>query len=1093
MTQRPWLEVATPRADIADGSFDESLFAADLGLVARGSGPADYRDPIAFCEKTYLTKNLESVLVELGRRLAGDPAAAGVYRLQTEFGGGKTHTLLAAYHLFGSPDEVASTDLAKELGSALPGGRIPKAKVVVLDGSALTAGSSETTPDGADLWTMLGYLAYGLGGKAAWDKVADQDRDMLGSSTIQLTELLGANAPCLILLDETLEYLNKGLNVRTHDGNLASTTLSFIKELTSAVANTPGAAMLATLTSSRMEDYAEVAGQEMQERLSKIVGRAENIVIPVEGDDIFPILHRRLFTSVGSEDERRAIADSYAEYYASLGDAIPSAYSERSFRDRLTAAYPFHPELVDILTNRWGSLSGFQRTRGALRTLAHTVKALSQRKTKQPLIQPGDMPLDDGGVRAEILRFAGDSFKAALNADIIRPDSKAAEEDQRRGGQVREARLAVGLSTTAFLESFGPDKVLGASAAQLLLGVGRPPLSRGVIEDVRDSLESLLWYMRLEGGRYRFTTEPNLNKVVLEREAAVNEDRIVSLLRAAVNQVTPDVSPLRAVPWVHDSTDLPDEQRLTLGVLDFEWRLNGEGNKEAVATAQTILEQRGTAFRTNRNATMLVVADAHAMPKARAAARTLAALRDVSEDVPRLKRFNAEQRDQLSKRLSAAEERLPQQVVMTYRHLALLGESSGKVALDLVDLGPARAGATIPERVLEYLRGADRLIDKLAPAALLSARFNLIAEDQQAVELTSVAAWFYQLTRLPKLAGLEVLRSCLADGVQQRVFGLASGSDWAADDAVIRFGPGLDPGEVQFQPGMWLVRAGATKGLLATRGAEPAEVEAPPPESAGEAEEGEEILGKSGPGDTIRSVTVSIRRVPAEKARDVIKVAVLPLQAKSAGTEFDMVIRADGGQAGIPSDVLELTVREGLRQLGLGDAEIRATLLRAADAEPVPTADLIEGGEGSKVEFKESARWSYIKGEKEKTSANEVIRAICGFLNSDGGSLLIGVRDDGTPVGLKADYKSIQGHPNSDGFMNWLTTLLRDRLGVNALGQLRMAFDTVSDCEVCRIDVAPSPEPVHVDQRGFFVRLQNTTQQLGGQETLDYVERHWSR
>jgi hypothetical protein len=305
----------------------------------------------------------------------------------------------------------------------------------------------------------------------------------------------------------------------------------------------------------------------------------------------------------------------------------------------------------------------------------------------------------------------------------------------------------------------------------------------------------------------------------------------------------------------------------------------------------------------------------------------------------------------------------------------------------------------------------------------------------------------------------------------------------------------LDPSEVQFQLGTWLVRAGAIKELLTSRGAELVEAEGVPPTVGGDeaAEEGgEELIGKSGPGDTIRSVTVSVRRVPAEKARDVIKVAVLPLQAKSSGAEFDMVIRADGGQAGIPSDVLELTVREGLRQLGL-DAEIRATMLRATDAIPVTTADLIKGGESSKVEFKESARWSYIRGEKEKTSANEVVRAICGLLNADGGTLLIGVRVDGTPVGLKADFKSIQGHPNSDGFLNWLTTLLRDRLGINALRHCRMTFEVLGEAELCRVDVAPSPEPVHVDLKDFYVRLQNTTQQLGGQETLEYVERHWSR
>ena len=203
-----------------------------------------------------------------------------------------------------------------------------------------------------------------------------------------------------------------------------------------------------------------------------------------------------------------------------------------SYRERMATGFPFHPELVDILTNRWGSLSGFQRTRGALRTLAHTVKALAQRHQKALLIHPGDVALADPGIRGEVIRFAGESFKAALNADIIRPDSIAPTEDKRRGGIVEANGLATGLATTSFLDSFGPDKVLGASAAQMLIGVGRPGLSRGVIEDVRDSLESSLWYMRLDGGRYRFTTEPNLNKVILERESAITDDRIETIIDA---------------------------------------------------------------------------------------------------------------------------------------------------------------------------------------------------------------------------------------------------------------------------------------------------------------------------------------------------------------------------------------------------------------------------------------------------------------------------------------------------------------------------------------------------------------------------------
>lgn len=929
---RPWREIAEPRPDIADGSFDESLFAADLGLVDRGRGPSDYLDAVTFCEKTYLTENLRAVLGELAVRLAGADSAAGVYRLQTEFGGGKTHTLLAAYHLFREPARVAGTAFVADLADSLGRTAIPKATVAVLDGSAIVAGAPERIEDGTEVHTLLGQLAYRLGGAAAYAGVADQDRAMLGSATYQLADLLEAHTPCLVLLDETLEYLNKALEVQAHEGNLAGTTLTFIKELCTAASNVPGAAVLATLTSSRLEDYASVSGEEMQERLSKVVGRTENIVTPVEGDDIFPILHRRLFASLGSEADRLAVADAYADYYGSLGDAVPAGYRESSYRDRLARAYPFHPELVDILTNRWGSLSGFQRTRGALRTLAHTVKVLSQRSHKAPLIHPGDVQLGDAGIRAEVLRFAGESYKAALNADIIRPEAKAPQEDRRRGGQVEELHLATGLATTAFLNSFGSDRVLGASSTQMLLGVARPGLSRGLVDDVRDSLEGSLWYMRLEGGRYRFTTEPNLNKVVLEREGAIGDERIEGLVREVLSSVAPPTVILRVQPNVRTSGDLPDDPNLTLGLLDFGCRMGGGETSDTVRVAQDILDHRGGAWRANKNAALLVAADGPAITKARASARTLAALRDLKSDRHRLGRFNAEQREQLEKRLTAAEERLPQQVAMAYRHLLLLGgDGDGGSKLDHVDLGPARVDAKVGDRVLEYLRNSDRLAETLAPAALLAARFGLLPEGTDAVELDTLLGYFARLPQLPKLAGSQVLRDSLATGVASGQFGLASGSSWDAEDAVLRFGVAVDASEIQFRPGTWLVRASAMKKMLATRGSLPpltTSTDADPSSGAGQsssapaASEQPAATSAATTAPTIPGVRIRVKGVPASKARDVVKVAVLPLSAASPEVVVEFSIRAEGGLAGIPRETLNLVVLEGLRQLGLDDVEV---------------------------------------------------------------------------------------------------------------------------------------------------------------------------
>ena len=230
----------------------------------------------------------------------------------------------------------------------------------------------------------------------------------------------------------------------------------------------------------------------MQERLSKVVGRTENIVTPVEGDDIFPILHRRLFTTIGvggrpTRGRRRVRATPTSR----SPTRCPPAYREAGYRERLARRYPFHPELVDILTNRWGSLSGFQRTRGALRTLAHTVKALAQRQHKAPLIHPGDVILADPGIRAEVHPVR----RRELQGRAERRHHPPGVESRRRktsgaAARWRNSHLATGLATTAFLNSFGSDRVLGASAAQMLLGVGRPGLSRGLIEDVRDALEA---------------------------------------------------------------------------------------------------------------------------------------------------------------------------------------------------------------------------------------------------------------------------------------------------------------------------------------------------------------------------------------------------------------------------------------------------------------------------------------------------------------------------------------------------------------------------------------------------------------------------
>jgi hypothetical protein len=274
---------------------------------------------------------------------------------------------------------------------------------------------------------------------------------------------------------------------------------------------------------------------------------------------------------------------------------------------------------------------------------------------------------------------------------------------------------------------------------------------------------------------------------------------------------------------------------------------------------------------------------------------------------------------------------------MAYRHFLLLGGSDdGSAKLDHVDFGPARADATITGRVLEYLRSADRLIETtLAPAALLAERFGLLPTGTDFVELDTLLGYFYKIPRLPKLANAQVLRQSLVEGVRKGLFGLASGSAWDAEDAVLRFSEAVEPSEIQFQPGTWLVRASSIKELIALRTPSEPPVAEPggrlpqsPSELAGtpEAAEGDKHEGLDGSPrpatGPLPGVTIRIKDIPASRMRDVVKVAILPLSAASSDVTVDLTIRADGGLSGIPRETLNLVTLEGLRQLALTDVEV---------------------------------------------------------------------------------------------------------------------------------------------------------------------------
>jgi len=377
---RAFTQIAIPHEDILEGRLTMDVFAADLWQVANGKAPLDYQDADLFFRKTYLTKGLKNIIEVAKSRLEGR-SGDSVIQLQTPFGGGKTHTLIALYHK------------AKEWN----------ARVVVFDGTALS-------PEEIKPWEELERQ---LSGKIEITK------GNIAPGKEKLITLLSEHSPVLILMDEILEYITKAAGIKVGDSNLASQTFAFIQELTAAVATVGNALLVLTLPSSILEHYDENAERIFQ-RLQKITGRMEKIYTPVEDEEIEHVVRARLFSKI-DEKEAKKVVDDFIEYAKNEGLLSDDEFA--NYREKFLRSYPFKPEVIEVLYKRWGSFPTFQRTRGVLRLLSLVVHDLLDKNI--PFIRLGDFNLNNDEIRRELIKHIGQEWDSIIAQDITSKESGA--------------------------------------------------------------------------------------------------------------------------------------------------------------------------------------------------------------------------------------------------------------------------------------------------------------------------------------------------------------------------------------------------------------------------------------------------------------------------------------------------------------------------------------------------------------------------------------------------------------------------------------------------------------------------------------------
>jgi predicted AAA+ superfamily ATPase len=620
---KPWREVIAPHPDVREGAFQQAEFAADLWQVHLGKGSDEYQSPAEFFRRTYLTDSLKTLLTRSVKRLTGkegDP----IVQLQTNFGGGKTRSMLALYHLFsGTPlkDLAGIEELSQEAGFD----KLPEVKRVVLVGTKISPGNPSIKDDGTEVRTLWGELAWQLGGKKAFARIAEDDKKATSPGDA-LRELFDDFGPCMILIDEWVAYTRQLHDENDLPGGSSETQFSFAQALTESARAAKQCLLVVSLPASDTAfsgyegaDDAEVGGvrgREALDRLRNVVGRMESSWRPATAEESFEIVRRRLFEPLvwdASYKERDLTARAFSELYQSQSNEFPSECSKLDYEKRIKAAYPIHPEVFDQLYGGWSTLVKFQRTRGVLRLMATVIHNLWSANDQASLIMPCSIPIDNTNVRYELTRYLDDTWQPVMETDVDGPNSLPRKIDNEKSnlGKISATRR---VARTIYLGS-APTVGLGHQGItdqRIKLGCVLPGENSSIFGDALRDLSQQATYLYRDGTRYWYATQPTVAKMARDRAQQLAakkrevHDEIIKRLRVALM----DKGNFRAVYLAPLSgEDVPDEMETRLVVLAPEFVFSKGTESPTEQAAKAILKSRGNVPRLFQNTLVFMAAD----------------------------------------------------------------------------------------------------------------------------------------------------------------------------------------------------------------------------------------------------------------------------------------------------------------------------------------------------------------------------------------------------------------------------------------------------------------------------------------------------
>ncbi len=776
-TLKPWREVITPHHDVATGLYQQAEFAADLWQVYLGEGSAEYQNSTEFFRRTYLTDSLKNLLTGAVRRLAtgsGDP----VVQLQTNFGGGKTHSMLALYHLFSGANlgDLVGIDQVMNAAGVT---KLPDIHRVVLVGNRISPGQPSVKPDGTTVRTLWGELAWQLGGKTAYDRIALDDQNATSPGDA-LRLLFNEYGPCLILIDEWVAYARQLHSRGDLPGGDFETHFSFAQALTESAKLAKNCLLVISLPASddtgsphTLADNAEVGGERGREalvRLRNVVGRLESSWRPATAEEGFEIVRRRLFESLGDAShfkDRDTVARAFSDFYMMQQQEFPPECRTAEYEKRIKAAYPIHPEVFDRLYGDWSTLLKFQRTRGVLRLMAAVIHSLWEKGDRNPLIMPANIPIDDPRVQSEMTRYLSDNWVPIIEKDVDGPDAlplKIDSEIPNLGKFAATRRVA----RTIYLGSapIADAAHHGLEDRRIKLGSVMPGESPTVFGDALRRLASSATYLFQDGSHFWYSTQPTVTKLAEDRAEQLNREpdavaqEIETRVRADLRQKG-DFSRVHAFP--HGGQDIPDERDARLVVLGIDFPYSKEADSPALEESRRILEVRGTSPRLYRNTLVFLAADKNRVQDLDESVRKYLAWRSIiaQQNQLNLSPFQVHQAEQ---QLAASDATVNARVPETYQWLLVPMQPSPQSTIEWQSIRIS-GQEPVAYRASKKLRNEELLILSYAATRLRMDLDKIPLWRGSSVSIKQLAEDYARYLYLPRLVSPSVLADCVRDGV----------------------------------------------------------------------------------------------------------------------------------------------------------------------------------------------------------------------------------------------------------------------------------------------------------------------------------------